>query len=324
MLHDHLGTVKVRCGIGRSAYRVDPGLYAVGSPDSDSEVLVTSNYKLSFDVLRSCLGQKSFWVLVLDTDGVNVWCAAGKGTFGTEELIHRIISSRLNILVNHRRLIVPQLGAPGISSHEIRRRSGFKVIFGPVDCHDVVKFVDNGLKATSEMRFKSFSLSERAVLIPVEFFYSLKWGLLVSFIASTIIGLAGKNSFRENFIDHGVLFNVGLYGGIFSGAVVTPLLLPWLPGRSFSVKGVFTGVCLPLFCLLVFLYFLDAHYSWLDLISLICISASVSSYLSLNFTGSSTFTSLSGVRKEMKWAVPMQLLVLATGLMACALQMFLK
>ena len=65
------------------SYTVDPGLYALGKPDDSSPVLVTANYKMSFDRLREALPERDAWILVLDTKGVNVWCAAGKGTFGT-------------------------------------------------------------------------------------------------------------------------------------------------------------------------------------------------------------------------------------------------
>jgi acetyl-CoA decarbonylase/synthase complex subunit gamma len=33
----------------------------------------------------------------------------------------------------------------------------------------------------------------------------------------------------------------------------------------------------------------------------------VSAYLAMNFTGASTYTSLSGVKKEMHWALPLQI-----------------
>lgn len=78
---DRLATIAVRCGIRRDKYLVSPGLYGIGSPDPDSDVLVTANYKLTFDHLRSALEGISAWILVLDTRGVNVWCAAGKKIF---------------------------------------------------------------------------------------------------------------------------------------------------------------------------------------------------------------------------------------------------
>jgi acetyl-CoA decarbonylase/synthase complex subunit gamma len=106
-------------------YKVDAGLYALGRPDDKSSVLVTANYKLSFDTLRSALRGRNLWILVLDTDGINVWCAAGKGTFSTNELVRRIESSglerwcRIAVLQPQRRLAWLL---------EVKRLSGFKVI----------------------------------------------------------------------------------------------------------------------------------------------------------------------------------------------------
>jgi CO dehydrogenase/acetyl-CoA synthase gamma subunit (corrinoid Fe-S protein) len=103
---------------------VPPGLYRLGNPDNDSAVFASANYTLSFDALRSALAGTDAWILVLDTKGINVWCAAGKGTFGTNELIRRIAVTGLSEVVSHRKIILPQLGAPGVSAHEVARRSG--------------------------------------------------------------------------------------------------------------------------------------------------------------------------------------------------------
>ncbi len=93
---DHL---LARLGQNRSGHRVPPGLYSVGSPDSGAPVIVTANYTLSFDAVRSSLGGRDAYILVLDTKGINVWCAAGKGTFGTDELINRIHKTGLSTVV---------------------------------------------------------------------------------------------------------------------------------------------------------------------------------------------------------------------------------
>ena len=111
-LSDRLGAWKARWGIGRMNYIVPAGLYAIGSPTVDSPVIVTANYKMSYDIVRSSLAGRSLWLLVLETFGINVWCAAGKGTFGTEELVRRIEASGLSKLVNHRKIFLPVLGAP--------------------------------------------------------------------------------------------------------------------------------------------------------------------------------------------------------------------
>ena len=188
-LKDILGTALTRTGIGRNNYKVAPGLYAIGSPDQDAPVIVTANYKLSFDHVRRELGGRSVWLLVLDTRGINVWCAAGKGTFATGELVKRIIESGLEKVVAHRRVIVPQLGATGVSSKKVKRLSGFKVILGPIRAGDIATFLDNDLQADREMRRVTFTFVERLVLVPVEISLVLKpalWILLALFVLSGI------------------------------------------------------------------------------------------------------------------------------------------
>ena len=81
---------------------------------------MTANYKLSFDAIRKNLSGQNGWILVLDTKGINVWCAAGKGTFGTNELVKRIRLVSLEKIVNHKRLILPQLGAAGVAAHKVK------------------------------------------------------------------------------------------------------------------------------------------------------------------------------------------------------------
>ncbi len=166
--HDHWGTIKVRWGVNRMKYTVEPGLYALENPDEKAPVFVTANYKLSFDRLRKALPERDAWILVLDTDGINVWCAAGKGSFGTDELVRRIESANLAQVVSLREIILPQLGGPGIASLQVKKRSGFKAVYGPIRSEDLPAFMDAGLKATPEMRQKTFYIGERAVLIPVE------------------------------------------------------------------------------------------------------------------------------------------------------------
>src|SRR6185369_10655915 len=115
---DAWGACKARWGIDRMNYMVPPGLYAIGHPGPGDVVLVTASYKMSYDVVRRTLAGRSCWLLVLETYGINVWCAAGKGTFGTGELVRRVTSTGLAKVVNHRRVILPILGAAGVSAHE--------------------------------------------------------------------------------------------------------------------------------------------------------------------------------------------------------------
>ena len=234
---DRLGTWKARWGIGRMDYKVDPGLYALGNPDDKAPVLVTANYKMSFDRLREALPGRDAWILVLDTKGINVWCAAGKGTFGTKELVGRIRSSGLAQVVSHREVIVPQLAGPGVAAHQVKKQAGFKVIYGPIRAIDLPAFWDAGMKATPEMRLKTFTTRERMVLIPMELVGALKTSLpvLIFFFFADSLWRAG--GFWTNALSDGLFSALAILLAILAGAVLTPLLLPWLPGRAFSLKG---------------------------------------------------------------------------------------
>ena len=129
-----------------------PGSTRSARPTAASPVLVTANYKLTFDALRSSLGELDAWLLVVDTRGINVWCAAGKGTFCAEEVARRVRETRLAEIVDHRRLVLPQLSAPGVAAHEVKEACGFRVIFGPVRAADLPAFLAAGMKADAEMR----------------------------------------------------------------------------------------------------------------------------------------------------------------------------
>ncbi len=296
-------------------YRIDPGLYALGAPDADSPVLISANFKMSFDRLREALNPgRNAWILVLDTDGINVWCAAGKGTFGTDELTRRVESSGLALVVRHRRVIVPQLGAPGISAHEVQRLSGFKVVYGPVRAEDLPVFMDSGMKAGPGMRTKTFTTGERLSLVPVEMVHAFKALLMVLPLVFIFSGFSGHDGFFSNVLRFGGFAALGLIMAIVSGCLLTPALLPWLPGRAFSLKGVWPGIA----CALLFLTLRNANSAmpaagWLEVAAWALIIPATSAYLAMNFTGCSTFTSLSGVKKEMKWAVPAQITAVALG-----------
>ncbi len=305
---DRFGTFKARWGIGRMHYTIDPGLYALGYPDENSPVLVTANYKMSFDKLREALPGRKAWILVLDTRGINVWCAAGKGTFGTTELVGRIESSGLGQIVSHRELILPQLSGPGVAAHEVKKLSGFKVVYGPIRSKDLPTFLDSGYKASQEMRLKTFTILERIALIPIELVSAMKIGRIIIPILFLLayFGRLGEEGWG-NALNHGLFSVLAFLAAIFAGAVLTPLLLPWLPGRAFSIKGLILGF----FVAAILLAF---HWSsWiirpgrLEIIAWFFLIPALSAYLAMNFTGASTYTSLSGVKKETRFALPFQI-----------------
>ncbi|UCD82908.1 MAG: hypothetical protein JSW26_00180 [Desulfobacterales bacterium] len=299
---DRVGTLAVRLGIKRDQYKIAPGLYCVGAPDQDSPVLVTANYKLSFDSLRRELTSLNAWILVIDTRGINVWCAAGKALFSTREVVHRVQQTGLKKLVRHDRLILPQLAATGVSAVRVKKESGFTVLWGPIQARNVQQYIADGCKADKSMRRVTFTLPERVVLVPVELSHlpkSTLWILLAVFLLSGI---------GTHFFSFGDAWNRGLMvatasiAGILAGAVAAPVLLPWIPGRAFALKGALTGGIAGLAVVAIF----RNNIIWLEDVALLLITVAISSYLTMNFTGSTPFTSPSGVEKEMRRAIPLQ------------------
>jgi hypothetical protein len=311
---DILGAWKVRWGIGRMNYKVAPGLYSVGKPDESSPVLVTANYKLTFDSLRKELTELNLWILVLDTKGVNVWCAAGKGTFGTDELVRRLEAARLSEVVTHKTLILPQLGATGVAAHEVAKRSGFHVVYGPVQACDIKAFLDAGMKATPEMREVQFTVKDRVVLTPVDLVLWIK-PMLILFGILFLLNTFGLCRF-------GAIELLAFFGTVVSGCVFMPILLPWLPGRAFASKGASLGLLWT--AAVIEIGGGIAQVGILESLSFLLLLPSIASYTAMNFTGSSTYTSPSGVNKEMRIAIPIMLVASVCGVILLLVSGILK
>jgi CO dehydrogenase/acetyl-CoA synthase delta subunit len=313
-LRDRLGTLMVRSGFGRSRYRVAPGLYAAGSPTDASPVLLAANYKLSFDHLRRVLGGRDAWILVLDTHGINVWCAAGKGTFGTAELVRRVRGCGLSRVVTHHKVVAPQLGAPGIAAHEVRQATGFHVVYGPVRAKDLPAFLDARMTAEPEMRKVRFRLRDRLLLVPVELTMGVRFAVPVAAALLLLGGLGPRGFSLAGLATTGATSAALAVASYLTAQVLGPVLLPWLPGRAFSLKGAVLGLALVGAVVAYGLPGPGLFASWLHLAGWLALAPAITSFTLMNFTGASTYTSLSGVLREMRFAVPAQISAGAVGL----------
>jgi len=122
---------------------------------------------------------------------------------------------------------------------------------------------------------------------------------------------------------YGLVDLYALLGAVFTGAVLTPVLLPWIPGRAFSFKGFLLGLLWAVGVNLINGFPLP-EYSWLKVITYMLVLPTLSAYFSLNFTGSSTYTSLSGVDKEMRIALPVMIIAAAVGIILTLVNDFIQ
>lgn len=294
---DHL---LARWGWRRGDHRVVPGLYALGSPTQAAPVFVTANYTLSFDALRTSLKGLDAYVLVLDTQGVNVWCAAGKGTFSTAELVKRVEMAGLKEVVTHRTLILPQLGATGVAAHEVKKQTSFRVEYGPILAEDLPDYLKTH-QAAPAMRQVRFNLWDRMVLIPVE--------LVAAFIPTLLAALA------LTFLD-GPLTAAWLVAAVLAGAGLFPILLPWLPTPEFSTRGLLLGGLVSLVFAGVMAAGMDIAWGWrlLRVAALGLVMTPITAYLALNFTGCTPWTSWSGVKREISSYIPLMAWMFGAGI----------
>jgi hypothetical protein len=186
-----------------------------------------------------------------------------------------------------------------------------------VRAEDLPAYLDAGCRATDAMRRKSFDLAERAALVPMELLPALKWAAALAAAIVLLSGLGGTQGYLTEIAAHGPIAALAVAAILLAGAVLTPLLLPLLPGRSFSAKGAIAGAFA--FAPVWIAAWLAAGSAGrpalaLELAGLAMLAAAGAAFLALNFTGATTFTSLSGVRREMRLGVPLEIAGAAAGI----------
>jgi hypothetical protein len=179
------------------------------------------------------------------------------------------------------------------------RRSGFRVEYGPVRASDLPQYLKTHT-ATPEMRSVRFPIADRIVLIPVELVHAA-----LPAIAGALI----------LFIIAGPLSALAAIIAVLAGTVAYPNLIPFLPTRDFSTKGLILGTIIALPVAVAFVSNQTGQ-AWMNVagagMALLLIPA-VTAYLALNFTGCSTFTSRTGVKNEIFRYVPVMAVMAASG-----------
>ncbi len=137
------------------------GLVVLGNPGRGAPVLLTGNFRLTVERVRRSWRGLDAYLLVANSRGVNVWCAATGGLLTDHDVISALKTSGIAHRVDHRRVILPQLAATGVDGRGVHRRTGWRVVWGPVRADDVPAFLARGLEADVEMRRVSFPWPQR-------------------------------------------------------------------------------------------------------------------------------------------------------------------
>ncbi|MBN1992971.1 MAG: methyltransferase domain-containing protein [Anaerolineae bacterium] len=200
--------------------KIATGLYRIGRPDRKSPVLVTGNYELTVRRLVGALdGRVDCWLVLANSRGINVWCAAGGGYFTAEEVIAALKTSGVIAAVDHHALILPQLCANGIDGRQIRQETGWGVHWGPVRAQDIPAYLRAGRKKSETMRHVQFPLKDRLEMTTVML---ALYGLVFA-----VLCLIFWRPYTPVLL--GIMAGLSYFYGIF---------LPWLPGRDGLGKGI--------------------------------------------------------------------------------------
>ena len=156
------------------------GLSKIGNPDRNSPVFLTCNYHLTVERVKRVLKGIDAYLLVANSRGINVWCAATGGLFTNHNVISVLKVSGIEELVDHRNIMLPQLAATGVEADVIKKKTGWKVIWGPVYAKDIPAFIRNKLKKTPKMREVEFPLRQRIEM-------ALAWAFPISIILALIM-----------------------------------------------------------------------------------------------------------------------------------------
>ncbi len=295
---------------------IQPGLYKIGDPTPASPVIVTANYELTYYTVMRALASDGIeaWVLVCDTAGINVWCAARGTHFNSDDVIHMIRLTGLWSVVQHRELILPQLAAAGMDINTIRERTGFRVRYGPVRIQDLSKWMnlERPRPKPREMATVTFSLRERMEMTVAHIPFLFAALLWKPFLA-IVVGLLGFNTLL--FAALPTVFTMAipttlgvvdlllqLLIALFGNALVLGIIFPVLPSKdnSFIRRGVeFAGVTLPVALLIMVL--MAAH--WTVIMSWMVIQLVLSISLTMDFAGMTPVSDPKVIREEYPYLV---------------------
>jgi NAD-dependent dihydropyrimidine dehydrogenase PreA subunit len=221
-------------------FSVEPRLMKLGNPNENSPVLLTCNFINTVNRVRKALEGLDCYLLIAPSHGINVWCGACGDDFSTDSIISILKTSRINELVDHNILILPQLSAPGINQDRIKKKLGWEVRFGPVYAKDIPEYLDNNFKKTREQTTVRFSVKQRIEMGNLYFF-------IVLFLFSVIFW---SLSLLFSILDPLLFLNTVLLG--FFMIYGSLLILPSINIRSSKRKVILYGIG---WLILVLLYF---------------------------------------------------------------------
>jgi acetyl-CoA decarbonylase/synthase complex subunit gamma len=125
----------------RKPVAVKAGLTAIGNPDENSPVLMTSNFALTYYTVAQDIESSGndAYLIVVDSEGTAIDSGVAGRKLTAETVADAIKESKIEEKVKHRKLIIP--GKAARISGEIEELSNWEVMVGPRDSSGIAKFL---------------------------------------------------------------------------------------------------------------------------------------------------------------------------------------
>ena len=283
-------------------YTIAPGLYYTGDRyDPEKPLLVTSNYLLTVLVLIRRVRSYNVRLLVIDTDGINVWCSAGKGRFSNLEIFRQLVRYQELLLSIDKRLtmILPKFSLSGVDLRMLRQ-AYVRPVVGPLYAKDLPGYLANPPYRDSN-DIVHFGFQSRL------FTWLPGLGQFLGYCLALVLVLFGLQILFGFAVPWKILVITALI------ATMYPLLFPYIPGDRFAVKGLWLGVFVSL--MLIPGVFVNAV-QWADFPMTVPFIFATGLFTGLAYTGNSAVSNYSAVRKEIARFLPVNVLLYVAALIA--------
>jgi ferredoxin len=143
---------------------------------------------LTVERVKKALREVDAYLLVANSRGVNVWCAATGGLLTNHDVISVLKTSGIEGRVEHRRVVLPQLAATGIEGRVVYEKAGWSVGWGPADAEDLPEFLRKGPSRPKRMRAVRFGWRKRLEM-------AAAWAFPMSVLSLISYPLLGRKLF---------------------------------------------------------------------------------------------------------------------------------
>lgn len=122
--------------------QMEPGVYPIGEPDSQSPLLVTTNFSLTYFVVSTEVEATGLaaHLAVVDAEGLSVLTAWSAGKFSGDRVAKSLRQMGAAERVSHRTVIIPGYASVISGELEDAMGDGWRVLVGPQEASDIAPF----------------------------------------------------------------------------------------------------------------------------------------------------------------------------------------